>query len=92
MIKSRCFRIMSLYHLKPCMSRSQTAWSRRVSLVEHSRSSFALTVVCRFLPFLSSGDAVDDRQREVHACMLDSMLEPVVGVVLPKKVFTSSVR
>jgi hypothetical protein len=24
-IKARCFRLMSLYHLKPCMSRSQTA-------------------------------------------------------------------
>jgi hypothetical protein len=58
---------MSVYHLKPCMSRSRTAWSRRVSLTERCRSSFTLTVMCRFLPFLSSGDAVDNRQLEVQA-------------------------
>jgi hypothetical protein len=40
---------------------SPTAWSCRVSLTERSCSSLALTVVCRFLPSLSSGDAVDDR-------------------------------
>jgi hypothetical protein len=26
-IKTRCFRLMSLYHLKSCMSRCQTGWS-----------------------------------------------------------------
>jgi hypothetical protein len=91
-IKARCFRLMSLYHLKPCMSRSQTAWSRRAGLAERSRSSFALTIVCRFLPFLSSGDAVDDHQWEVQVYVLDSMLEPIVGVELPKKVFISRAR
>jgi hypothetical protein len=57
---------MSLYHLKPCMSRSWTAWSQRASLAKCSRSSFALTVVCRFLPFLSPGDVVDGRQWKVQ--------------------------
>jgi hypothetical protein len=57
---------MSLYHLKPCMPRSRTTWSRWVSLAKRSRSSFALTVVFRFLPFLSPGDAVDGRQWEVQ--------------------------
>jgi hypothetical protein len=52
---------MSLYHLKPCMSRSLTACSRWVSLAEHSRSSFALIVLCKFLPLPSFGDAIDDR-------------------------------
>jgi hypothetical protein len=50
-IKDRCFSLISLYHLKSCMSRSLTAWSQQVSLAERSRSSFALTVVCMFLPF-----------------------------------------
>jgi hypothetical protein len=45
-----------------------------------------------FLHFLSSSDAIDDYQWEVQACVLDSMLEPVIGVELPKKVFTSGVR
>jgi hypothetical protein len=31
------------------MSKSLTAWSCRVSLAECSRSSFALTIMCRFL-------------------------------------------
>jgi hypothetical protein len=48
------------------MSRSLTAWSCWISLAERSRSSFALTVVCRFLS-LSSGDAVDNHQWEVQA-------------------------
>jgi hypothetical protein len=56
-----CCSLMSLYYLKLCMSRSLTAWSRWVSLTERSRSSFDLTVVCRFLPSLSSEDAIDDR-------------------------------
>jgi hypothetical protein len=41
-IPASCFSLMSRYHLKPCMSRSQTAWSRQASLAERSRSSFAL--------------------------------------------------
>jgi hypothetical protein len=45
------------------MSRSWTTWSRRISLAEHSHSSFALTVVCRSL---SVGDAVDGSQWEVQ--------------------------
>jgi hypothetical protein len=49
------------------MSRSWTAWSRQLSLAERSRSSFALTIVCRFFPSLSSGDAIDNRQWEVQA-------------------------
>jgi hypothetical protein len=66
MIKASGCRLMSLYHLKPCMSRSQTTWSRWISLVERSRSSFALTVVCRSLSLtLSSGDVFYDRQWEV---------------------------
>jgi hypothetical protein len=56
---------MSLYHLKPCMSRCLAALSQRVSFAERSRSSFALTVVCRFLS-LSSGDTVNGRQWEVQ--------------------------
>jgi hypothetical protein len=65
-IKARCFGLMSLYHLKPCMSRSRTVWSRWVSLAECSRSGFALIVVCSFLPLsLSFGDADDIRQWEV---------------------------
>jgi hypothetical protein len=48
------------------MSRSLTTWSCRVSLAECSHSSFALTVVCRFL-LLSSGDAVDGHQWKVQA-------------------------
>jgi hypothetical protein len=46
---------------------SRIDWSRRANLAERSRSSFALTVVCMFLPSLSSGNAVDDRQWEVQA-------------------------
>jgi hypothetical protein len=45
-----------------------------------------------FLPFLSFGDVVDNRQWEVQACMLDFVLEPVVDVELSKKIFTSRVR
>jgi hypothetical protein len=48
------------------MFRSPTAWSCRVSLAECGRSSFGLTVVCWFLPSLSSGDAVDGHQWEVQ--------------------------
>jgi hypothetical protein len=63
---------MSLYHLKPCMSRSRTAWSRQVSLAKHSCSSFALfiSVLCvGFSPSLSlsSGDAIGSSQWEVQA-------------------------
>jgi hypothetical protein len=46
--------------LKPCMSRNQTAWSRRVSLPERSRSSFALFVsvlcACLSLSVMSLAD------------------------------------
>jgi hypothetical protein len=49
------------------MSRSPTARSCQASLTKHSRSNFALTVVCWFLPSLSSGDADDSHQWEVQA-------------------------
>jgi hypothetical protein len=48
------------------MSRSPTTWSCWVSLAKRSRSIFSLTVVCRFLPSLSSGDAIDGHQWEVQ--------------------------
>jgi hypothetical protein len=48
------------------MSRSLTAWSYWVSLVECSRSSFILTIVCRFL-LPSIGDAIGGHQWEVQA-------------------------
>jgi hypothetical protein len=56
----RVFTILSI-----CMSRSPTAWSCQVSLAECSRSSFALTIVCKYVS-LSSGEANDDRQWEVQ--------------------------
>jgi hypothetical protein len=49
------------------MSRSLTASSCWVNLVERSHSSFALTVVCRFLPFPSFDDAVGIHQWKVQA-------------------------
>jgi hypothetical protein len=59
----RVFTILSI-----CMSRSPTAWSCQVSLAECSRSSFALTIVCKYASLsLSSGEANDDRQWEVQA-------------------------
>jgi hypothetical protein len=89
-IKASCFRLMSLHHLKFCMSRSWTAWFWRVSLAEHSHSGFALTVVCRFLPPLSLPmmpmTIVSGKSR---LRVLDSVLEPIAGVELSKKVFTS---
>jgi hypothetical protein len=40
-LKDNCSRLRKSLSLL-CMSRSMTAWSRRVSLAESSRSSFAL--------------------------------------------------
>jgi hypothetical protein len=73
-----------------CMSTSYTAWSWRVNLVERSRSSFALTVVCRFLSLLVMPlTAVSGKSK---LWVLDSVLEPVAGVELSKKIFTSRAR
>jgi hypothetical protein len=43
--------------------------------------------VCRFLLFSSSGEAVDSYQWEVQTSM-----KPVIGIELPKEVFTFRVR
>jgi hypothetical protein len=42
------------------MSRSVTAWSRRVGLVEHSHSSFALSFFSMQVSSSLSSDDVDD--------------------------------
>jgi hypothetical protein len=83
---------MRLFYLKPCMSRSQTAWSRCISLAERSRSRFALTVVCRFLPFFSFGDVVDGRLWEAQALSAGFCVGAIVSVELSKKMFTSRAR
>jgi hypothetical protein len=75
------FTLMSLYHLKPCMSRSRTAWPRQVSLVERSRSSFVLFISVCVQVFLSllvkPLMAVSGKSR---LWVLYSMLEPITGV------------
>jgi hypothetical protein len=69
-----------------------TAWSCRISLAERTQSSFPLYLfVCRFLSLLSS-DADDGCQWKSRLLVLDSILEPVVGIELSKEVFTSRAR
>jgi hypothetical protein len=86
-IKARCFRLMSLYHSKPCMSRRWTAWSWWVSLTEHSRSSFALFVLVLCAGFSLSLPtmplvAVSGKS---SLWVLESMLEPIIGVVCQRR-------
>jgi hypothetical protein len=66
-IKARSFRLMSLYHLKPCMYRSQTAWSWWVSLAEHSRSNFAL-----FVSLLCAGFSLSRRCHDGRQCVVQA--------------------
>jgi hypothetical protein len=73
------------------MSRSLTAWLRRVSLAERSRSSFALKFfVCKFSFsswcwwWLSVGTP--------GSLELDFVLEPIADVELSNEVFTFRVR
>jgi hypothetical protein len=48
--------------------------------------AFYILVVCRFLSLsLSSGDAVDGHQWEVQAWVLESMLEPITGVLCRRR-------
>jgi hypothetical protein len=84
--------LMRLYHLKPCMSRSQTAWSRRVSLAERSRSSFTLFVSLLCAALSLPVMLLTTVSWKSRICVLDSVLEPVVGVELSKKVFSSRAR
>jgi hypothetical protein len=90
-IKDICFRL-SLCHLKPCMSRSWTGWSRWISLVECSRSIFDLTIVCVFLPFPSSGDVVNDRQWKVQTLSAAICAGAHRWCIASKKVFISRAR
>jgi hypothetical protein len=48
-IKASVVGLWIIYHWSLGMSASLTAWSCQVSLIEHSRSSFDLTVMCRLL-------------------------------------------
>jgi hypothetical protein len=74
------------------MSRSLTAWSCQVSLVERSHSSFALYLfMCRFLSLLSS-DADDGCRWKSRLLVLNSVLEPVAGVELTKETFIFRAR
>jgi hypothetical protein len=91
-INASCCRLMSLYHMKPCMSRSRTTWSRWVHLVECSRSSFVLTVLCRFLSLSLPAMPLTAVSGKSRLLVLDSVLEPIAGVVLPKKCFISRTR
>jgi hypothetical protein len=56
-----------LYHLKPCISSFVALRSRRISLAERSRSSFALIVsfLCAGEDLPPSGDADEGCQWEV---------------------------
>jgi hypothetical protein len=93
MIKARCFRFMSLYHLKPCMSRSRTAWSWWVSLAEHSRSSFALFVSVLCVGFsISPGDAIGGHQWEVQSLSAGIHAGAHHYCSVPKNIFTSRER
>jgi hypothetical protein len=72
-----------------CMSRSLTAWSCRVSLAERSRSSFTFNYCVQvplplYLPAMPL-TTVNGKSRLW-------VLEPVTGVQLSKKVFTSRAR
>jgi hypothetical protein len=56
--------------------------SRWITLAERSHSSFMLFVsVCVQVPLSPSGHANGDRQWKVQVGVLESMLEPVTGVV-----------
>jgi hypothetical protein len=64
-LKDSCCRLRTFLLLGLFMSRSLTAWSRRVSLAKHLLSVVSQALFCNFLcagssPFLSSGEAVDD--------------------------------
>jgi hypothetical protein len=85
---------MTLYHLKPCMSRSRTSWSQRVSLAERSRSSFVIFVlVCVQVSLsLSTGDAVGGHQWEVQALSARIHAGVCRRCRVPKKVFTFRAR
>jgi hypothetical protein len=91
-IKASGCSLISLYHLMPCMSRSLTTWSCQVNLAERSLSSFALTVVRKFLPSLSSGDDVGGYQWEVQALRVGFRTRARHRCRVPKKVFTSRAR
>jgi hypothetical protein len=75
-----------------CMSRSLTAWSCWASLVECSRSSFALTVVCMFLLFSLPMMLLTTVSGKYRLWVLDYILDSVACVELPKMVFTSRAR
>jgi hypothetical protein len=66
------------------MSRSLTAWSCRVSLVERSHSSFALTIVGRFLLLSLPVMPLMTISGKSRLQALDFVLEPVAGVELSK--------
>jgi hypothetical protein len=76
------------------MSRSLTAWSRRVSLAEHSRSSFAFVTFCMQVPPLIFFRWSRWWLSVESPCLyvLDFVLKPVADVELLKEVFTSRVR
>jgi hypothetical protein len=73
---------MSLYHLKPCMSRSRIAWFRWVNLAERSRSSFALfvSVLCAGFSLSLLAKPLAAVSGKSRLWLLDSMLEPITGV------------
>jgi hypothetical protein len=74
------------------MSRSLTAWSWRVSLVECSRSSFAFNCCVKVSLSLFQRCHWWQSVRSPGFEVLDSVPRPIVGVELPKKVFTSRAR
>jgi hypothetical protein len=84
--------LMSLYHLKSCMSKNSTSLSCRISLTECSRSSFDLTVVCRFLSLSLSAMSLTVVNVKFNLWVLDFMLDPVVCVEHWRRVFTSRAR
>jgi hypothetical protein len=77
-----------------CISRSLATWSQWVSLAERSRSSFALSLFCVLVPplifFQWSCWRLSVGSPGFY--VLDSVLKPIVGIELPKEVFTSRVR
>jgi hypothetical protein len=91
-IKASCFRlkIKSLYHLKVIKASCHFG----SVLLSVAAQALLLTFVCRFLSLSLSLlvmllMAISEKSR---LWVLDYVLEPVTGVELPKKVFTSRAR
>jgi hypothetical protein len=79
-IKARCFRLMSLYHLKSCMSRSRTDGSVLLSVVAQALHFCISVCACFSLSLSLLAKPLAAVSGKFRLWMLDSVLEPVAGV------------